>query len=237
VALRGLADARGLTLIEDAAHAFGARAGGAHAGTIGHAGAFSFYANKNLPLGEGGLLVTADPDLAARARRLRSHGLSADTWARHRGGQDSYEVLEPGFNYRLDEPRAELGRRLLGHLDRDNQARGRRARVYEEALASIDGVRGAIAVESEAVNVWHIYPLLLDPDRDRAALRARLRAQGVQTSVHYPPLHLTPAFAPPGALGLPVTEDYGRRTVTVPLFPHMSDTQQQQVIAALAGCL
>jgi dTDP-4-amino-4,6-dideoxygalactose transaminase len=234
MALRGLADAHGLTLIEDAAHGLGAQVGGAHVGTIGDAGAFSCFANKNLPLGEGGLVVTADTAIAARVRRLRSHGLSADTWARHRGEQDSYEVLEPGFNYRLDEPRAELGRLLLGRLDDDNNARARRACVYEHELASIAGVRAAIAAEPEPVSSWHIYPLLLDADCDRAALRAGLRARRVQTSVHYPPLHLTCAFSRPNAVSLPVTEDYARRTVTVPLFPHMSDTQQRYVIEALA---
>ena len=109
--LRELAHERGLVLIEDAAHALGASVDSRFAGTIGDAGAFSFFANKNLPLGEGGMVVTDDPELAERARLLRSHGLTSDTWARHQGGEIDYDVLEPGFNFRLDEARAALGRR------------------------------------------------------------------------------------------------------------------------------
>jgi dTDP-4-amino-4,6-dideoxygalactose transaminase len=233
LALGELAREHGLRLIEDAAHAIGASADGLPAGTIGAAGAFSFFANKNLALGEGGMLVSGDAALAEHARRLRSHGLSAGTWARHRGDAADYEVLEPGFNYRLDEPRAALGTLLLQRLDADNAKRLALARSYERGLAPIDGVQGAIAVEREPSNAWHIYPLLLDPTINRAAFRDRLHARGVQTSIHYPPLHLTRAFAPAGGASLPVTEEYTRRTVTVPLFPHMSESQLAEVLAAI----
>src|SRR5947209_1743036 len=112
-ALHALASRHGLFFLEDAAHALGTWLGERHAGGLADAAAFSFFANKNLPLGEGGMLVTDDDDLAERARRLRSHGLSSGTWARHRGQSADYDVLEPGFNYRLDEPRAALGLVLL----------------------------------------------------------------------------------------------------------------------------
>jgi len=237
LALRELARSRGLILIEDAAHALGASAGGAQAGTIGDLGAFSFFANKNLPLGEGGLLVTSDPELARRCRLLRSHGLTADTWARHRGGQASYDVLEPGFNYRLDEPRAVLGRLLLEHLDRDNELRARVARGYEHALIRIDGARSAVDAATEPHSAWHIYPLLLEPGIDRPAFREGLHARGVQTSIHYPPLHETRAFRSPLGEFLPVTEEYGRRTVTVPLFPHMTEEQLGRVVEAIGVVL
>src|SRR5579864_6294884 len=148
VALRELADAHGLTLIEDAAHALGARLGGRAVGTIGHAGAFSFFANKNLPLGEGGMAVTDDDELAARMRLLRSHGLSADTWNRHTGRASDYEVLEPGFNFRLDEPRAALGSRLLRRLEQDNVRRAAHARLYLKALDGIDGVSAGLPADA-----------------------------------------------------------------------------------------
>lgn len=236
-ALRGLADARGLMLIEDAAHGLGACVGDRSVGTIGHVGAFSFFANKNLHLGEGGMLVTDDPELARRARLLRSHGLSSDTWARHRGGEAGYDVIEPGFNYRLDEPRAALGSLLLGRLSEDNRGRELLAAGYAEALARTDAVTPAIDAAPGMRCAWHIYPVLLDPDLDRAAFRDRLAAAGVQTSIHYPPLHLTAAFAHPGTPSLPMTEAYARRTVTLPLFAHMTAAQQSLVVGAVTRAL
>jgi dTDP-4-amino-4,6-dideoxygalactose transaminase len=236
-ALRALADARGVRLIEDAAHAVGAWSGERHAGTVGHAGTFSFFANKNMPLGEGGMLVTDDGELATRARLLRSHGLSSGTWARHRGEQFGYDVLEPGFNYRLDEPRAALGTLLLGRLTDDNRRRAALAVAYADGLHGLSGVRRAIAPEAGVRCAWHIFPLLLDPAVDRDRFRARLHDAGVQTSVHYPPLHLTTAFSGLPRGRLEVTEEYARRTVTVPLFAHMTESQLQLVLDTIAGAV
>ncbi len=232
--LRELAATEGLALIEDAAHALSGYAGEHHAGTIGDAGAFSFYANKNMPLGEGGMLVTGDGGLAARARLLRNQGLSTSTWARHRREEAHYEVVEPGFNYRLDEARAALGLLMLGRVSKDNARRAALARRYAVAVGEIDGVDAAVSEAGELRSAWHLYPLLLDPRIDRSGFRARLHAAGVQTSVHYPPLHLSRAFATTRTPPLPVTEEYARRTVTVPLFPHMTDEQQARVITAIS---
>ena len=110
-AIRELADARGLTLLEDAAHAIGVRHDGRHLGTFGAAGAFSFFSNKNLAVGEGGAVVTDDDALAERMRLLRSHGMTTLTWDRHRGHAAGYDVVALGFNYRIDEPRAALSPR------------------------------------------------------------------------------------------------------------------------------
>ena len=107
-ALADLARERGLALLEDAAHAAGSRLGGRHLGTFGAAGAFSFFSNKNLAVGEGGMVVTDDDELAARMRLLRSHGMTTLTWDRHRGHASGYDVVALGFNYRIDEPRAAL---------------------------------------------------------------------------------------------------------------------------------
>jgi dTDP-4-amino-4,6-dideoxygalactose transaminase len=234
--IRKLADEHGLVLIEDAAHGPGAADAGRAAGTIGHVGAFSFFANKNLPLGEGGMLTTDDAGIAERARLLRSHGLSSSTWERHRAGDAEYDVVEPGFNYRLDEPRAALGRSLLARSVSDNERRRRLARSYAVRLAEIDGVEPAIADGvADRACAWHIYPVLLDPRHDRRAVRAALRAAGVQTSIHYPPLHLTTAFAQPGGRALPATEEYGRRTLTLPIYPHMTDADLSHVVGALAS--
>jgi dTDP-4-amino-4,6-dideoxygalactose transaminase len=233
VQLRQLADARGLILIEDAAHALGASTGDAAAGTIGHVGAFSFFANKNLPLGEGGMLVTADDRIASRARLLRSHGLTSGTWERHTGADAGYDVIEPGFNYRLDEPRAALGTLLLSRLSADNERRSSLAESYREALRRTANVSCAIVDTVSTVRcAWHIFPILLAERVNRTEVRARLRAAGVQTSIHYPPLHRTTAFG--SGVTLPITERYGDRTLTLPLFAHMTREQQSQVLDALA---
>src|SRR5205085_1211925 len=115
-----------------------------------------------------------------------SHGLTADTWARHRGDALEYEVLEPGFNLRLDEPRAALGEVRLRRLDADNARRAELAAAYVEALGGFEGVRPAMEDQPGVRSAWHIFPMLLDPGVDRGAFRERLRDAGIQTSVHYP---------------------------------------------------
>jgi dTDP-4-amino-4,6-dideoxygalactose transaminase len=234
IALRALTDTQGLTLIEDAAHALGAAIGDRMSGTVGDAAAFSFFSNKNLPLGEGGMLLTADANIASQARLLRSHGISADTWTRHSGTQPEYEVTRPGFNYRLDEPRAALGNLMLARLDSDNAARADLASEYARGLEAIDGVGPAIVETAGVRCAWHIFPVLLDRHLDRAEFRARLASAGIQTSIHYPPLHLSPAFAQYARGPLPLTEEYAARAVTLPLFPHLTSEQQSSVLEAVA---
>ena len=129
-------------------------------------------------------------------RLLRSHGLTSDTWARHRGDEVDYDVLEPGFNFRLDEPRAALGLRLLERLRRRQRDRGPRSPLATPTRCATSPACARRSSSSPAVDsAWHIFPLLLDPDVDRARRFADGSAStGVQTSVHYPPLHLTRAF-------------------------------------------
>ena len=134
-ALRELADARGLVLLEDAAHAIGMRHEGRHLGTFGAAGAFSFFSNKNLAVGEGGAVVTDDDELAERVRLLRSHGMTTLTWDRHRGHAAGYDVVALGFNYRIDEPRAALLTARLERLDGENAAPPRARRALPRAAA------------------------------------------------------------------------------------------------------
>src|SRR5437879_3070453 len=122
-AILELADRRGLTVIEDAAHAPGALWRERRAGTIGNVGCFSFFSNKNLPVGEGGMIVTEDDALAERIRLLRSHGMTTLTWDRHRGHASTYDVVAEGFNYRTDELHAAIALVQLGRLERQNAAR------------------------------------------------------------------------------------------------------------------
>jgi dTDP-4-amino-4,6-dideoxygalactose transaminase len=234
--LAALAAERGLVLLEDAAHAAGTRVGGRHAGTFGAAGAFSFFSNKNLAVGEGGMTITGDADLAARMRLLRSHGMTTLTWDRHRGHASSYDVVARGFNYRIDEPRAALARRRLARLDAENERRAQLDARYRDALADVMGLVAALPPAPGARSAHHLFAVVLDEGADGAAFRAALAARGIQTSLHYPPVHRFAAFAGQ-ATALPVTEAYGARAVTLPLFATMTDEQHNMVVDAVRAAL
>jgi dTDP-4-amino-4,6-dideoxygalactose transaminase len=142
--LAALCSERGLILLEDAAHGLGGSLNGRPLGTFGLAGAFSFFSNKNLPVGEGGMVVTDDDEVAARVRLLRSHGMTSLTWDRHRGHASGYDVVELGFNYRIDEPRAALAGARLERLDSDNSRRAAAVAVYRDQLSGVAGVAPAL---------------------------------------------------------------------------------------------
>jgi dTDP-4-amino-4,6-dideoxygalactose transaminase len=230
-ALAALARDRGLLLLEDAAHAAGSRLHDRHLGTFGRAGAFSFFSNKNLAVGEGGMVVTDDDDLARRVRLLRSHGMTTLTWDRHRGHASAYDVVALGFNYRIDEPRAALARRRLARLDADNARRGELDRRYRELLSALDGLTCVLPPTPGARPAHHLFAIVLSEGIDRAGFRTALAARGIQTSVHYPPVHRFSIYD--GREPLRVTEDYGAREVTLPMFATMTTEQQDLVIAAI----
>jgi dTDP-4-amino-4,6-dideoxygalactose transaminase len=232
--LARLADERGLALLEDAAHAAGARVGGRHVGTFGLVGAFSFFANKNLAVGEGGAVVTDDEALANHMRLLRSHGMTAATWDRHRGHASTYDVVALGFNYRFDEPRAALAERRLARLDAENRLRHALDARYRKRLGDVPGVTPTAAPPTRAGDTpaHHLFTIVLDEGADRDALRARLAAHAIQTSLHYPPAHRF-ARVPDARSDLPCTEAYAERAVTLPLFAHMTVEQQDLVLDAL----
>jgi dTDP-4-amino-4,6-dideoxygalactose transaminase len=226
---------RGLVLLEDAAHAAGSRLGGRHLGTFGLAGAFSFFSNKNLAVGEGGMVVTDDDEVAARVRLLRSHGMTTLSWDRHRGHASGYDVVDLGFNYRIDEPRAALARRRLARLDADNARRAELDARYRELLAGVDGLTRALPPVPGAQLAHHLFTIVLDDGVGRAPFREELAARGVQTSVHYPPAHRFSIYA--AAVDLPVTEAYAARAVTLPLFATMTLAQQNEVVDAVRAAL
>jgi dTDP-4-amino-4,6-dideoxygalactose transaminase len=234
-ALRDLAEERGLILLEDAAHGLGGHAEGRRLGTFGLAGAFSFFSNKNLPIGEGGMLVTDDDDLAARARLLRSHGMTTLTWDRHRGHASGYDVVEPGFNYRIDEPRATLAIARLARLDADNARRAAAAALYRERLERLPGITPTAVAPEGTRSADHLFTAVLDQGIDRDALREALAGAGVQTSMHYPPIHLFSAYR--SEVELPLTEEYARRAVTLPLFPGIGEEQIELVVRSLGETL
>lgn len=232
VPLQGLAERHGLLLLEDAAHAAGSRVNGRHLGTFGKVGAFSFFSNKNFAIGEGGMVVTDDHDVAARLKLLRSHGMTTLTWDRHRGHASSYDVVELGYNYRIDEPRAALALSRLARLERENEQRRAVVTRYREAFATAQSFVVALPPAADAVSAEHLFTIVLDSGVERDTFRATLAEQGIQTSVHYPPVHTFSIYGG-GAAELPVTSSYGARTVTLPLYAHMADEQVDAVIEAV----
>jgi dTDP-4-amino-4,6-dideoxygalactose transaminase len=224
-----------ISVIEDSAHAPGSRWSGRACGTIGDIGCFSFFSNKNLPIGEGGMVVTDNDDLAERLRLLRSHGMTRLTWDRHRGHASSYDVVVPGLNYRLDEVRAALGIVQLGFLSEENAARARLGRLYGEALDGVNGYTMAFAGRLGDASSAHHLAVALAPDGDsRDGIRAQLAERRIQTSVHYPPIHTFSAYRNlEPARPLPRTEDAASRLLTLPLFASMTDDQLAMVVEGL----
>ena len=219
-----IANDHGLKVIEDAAHAPGAEYKGRKCGTIGNVGCFSFFANKNLVTGEGGMIVTNDDALAEKIRIIRSHGMTTLTWDRHKGHAHSYDVVDMGYNYRINEVASALGLVQLKKLNENNGRRKKIVEGYRKRLEDISGISVPFKDRKEKPS-YHIFPILLSEDISRNALIDRLKEKGIQTSMHYPPIHLFTYYRK--AFGfkegmLPKTEFVGEHEVTLPLYPMMS---------------
>jgi perosamine synthetase len=239
--LRALAAGRGLTLIEDAAHALGAEYRGRPVGTHADLVTFSFHPVKHITTGEGGMVVTEDAGLAARLRRFRNHGIDADAGERAARGDWFYEMLDLGFNYRLPDVQCALGLSQLDKLERFLARRRALAARYLAALADVPGLR-APAVAPGVAHAWHLFPVLLDLDRltaDRRAVYRALRAEGIGVNVHYIPVYWHPYYQRRGyPRGLcPVAESAYERLLTLPLFPAMEDHDLDDVVTALRRVL
>ena len=223
-ALVSLGERDGVDVVEDACQAHGARRRGRVAGSVGRAGAFSFYPTKNLgAMGDGGALVTSDDDLAERVRALREHGQRA-----------KHEHRWVGWTSRLDTIQAAVVAAKLPYLDALNEQRRAAASWYSEALAEV-GDLVLPAVVEEGGHVWHVYVLQTD---DPTGLGCHLRECGVDTGRHYPnPPHLTEAYAALGHLAgaFPVAEGLARRGISIPLFPGISERQLDAVVSSVVG--
>jgi dTDP-4-amino-4,6-dideoxygalactose transaminase len=233
-ALSVFAERHGLAVIEDSAHAPGGRIGGRSCGTLGLAGCFSFFSNKNLAVGEGGMLVTDDEALYKRARLLRSHGMTTLTWDRHRGHASSYDVELRGFNFRLDEIHAAIGLVQLGRLDDENRARGEVVARYRRDLQGSALSVPFGNVPDDVTPAYHLAVVVCETQAARERVRAVSGERRVQTSLHYPPIHLFTAYRG-DELRVPLdrTEDVATRLVTIPLFGHMRPEQVELVVEAL----
>jgi dTDP-4-amino-4,6-dideoxygalactose transaminase len=238
-ALQALCAERGLHLIEDAAQALGARVSleGALAGTSGALGCLSFFSKKQLCLGEGGMVLTGDEELARRVRLLRSHAMTSGTWDRHRGHEDSYDVVDIGFNFRLDEPRAALGLSRLPRVSEAIEHRRAVVRAYRERLAGLDGL--TLMWDDAAVDTGShfAFPILFESGATRMRARETMTAHGIQTT-RYPVLHALTEYAPlapPGSL--PRAEAAADRHLALPLSSHTTPEQVELVVDAVRAAL
>jgi dTDP-4-amino-4,6-dideoxygalactose transaminase len=235
--LASLCREQGVPLIEDAAHSPGGTFGGQALGTWGDIGCFSFFTNKNLSVGEGGMLWTGDEELHRRLRYLRSHGMTSLTLDRHQGRAITYDVVRPGLNYRIDEMRAALGLIQLEKLAAANEERRRLVHYYHERMDEIDAVHVPFRRHDTGGGTYHIYPILLAEGVDRDAVVGALRARGVQASIHYPSIAEFQAYSDLQSDACPIASDISRREMTLPLFPTMGDEKVDIVCEALADSL
>jgi perosamine synthetase len=226
----GLAQAHGLTMVEDAAHACGATYRGQPVGSISDLTCFSFQAVKNLAMGEGGGITVAEPSMAERLRRMRWLGLSQSTWERTGTSQYrwDYDLAEIGYKGHLSDIPAAIGLVQLRRLPEANERRRAIARRYSAAFAGLDWLTRPTELD-HVESAWHLYAVRV-PERNRFI--DHLSSCGVAASVHYKPTHLYAQYAP-YARALPVTESVWRRLVTLPLFPGLTDDEVEQVIDAV----
>jgi dTDP-4-amino-4,6-dideoxygalactose transaminase len=235
-ALRSICEDAGIALIEDAAHSPSATPLGdsRKLGTHGLSGCFSFFSNKVLSCGEGGLLATDDDAVADQVRSLRSHAMTTGTWDRHRGHAPGYDVVDVGYNYRMDEPRAALLTARLTGLEEDIAIRRRLVHRYRELLSDMPGVTVPYDDAEVDVSSCYVMPLIVEDPALRDPLRTfMLDERRVQTSVLYPALHELTAYAGV-ARELPRSELVARAELTLPLFPTLAEDDQDRVVSALA---
>ncbi len=230
---RSFADARGLVLVEDSAHAVGP----GRPPIFGDAAVFSFFGNKNMTTAEGGIVLARDQHVLARIRQMRSHGMTATTVERLKGKTFTYDVTMLGYNYRMDELRAAIGLTQLRHLGGWNECRAELVRAYRAILPELcpDVL---LPFSPTRVSLHHIMPILLPEGVDRQRVMERMREASVQTTIHYPPVHRLSWYRGRfPTTHLPTTEAFALRELTLPLHPRMEAGQVELVARALADAL
>lgn len=237
--IRDIAEEHGLLVVEDAAHATGARYRDALIGTIGDTTVFSFYATKSLTTGEGGMITTEDDQLADRMRILRLHGISRDAWKRYsEQGSWYYEVILPGYKYNMTDIQASLGIHQLAKQEGFLEIRQRYADMYTQAFQDLPEIITPV-VKGHVRHAWHLYIIRLDLERlalNRGQFIEAMRKENIGTSVHFIPLHLHPYYQHRYGFNkgdFPVTESVYEAIVSLPLYPRMSVQDVQDVIRAV----
>ena len=243
-AILEFARARGLKVIEDAAHALPAHRDGQMIGSFeSDACVFSFYANKTITTGEGGMIATRDPAMAARARTMRTHGLNRDAFDRFSrvGASWSYDVVAAGFKYNLTDLAAAIG---LAQLERVYEFQSRRQAIAERYLERLAGLPVDLPARAPegGLHAWHLFPIQISPEArmNRDELITLLTDKGIGSSVHYRPLHRMTYWggvARPNSQDFPVADAYFAGALTLPVYPGMRDTEADEVVATLRHAL
>lgn len=233
-----IADQHGLVLIEDACHAPGAEYRGCAVGSIAHLSTFSFHPVKHLTTAEGGMVTTNDPALAKRVRKLRNHGIETDFRQREARGTWAYDVAELGFNYRLPDLNCALGLSQLEKLSGWVERRRQLAVQYATALEDVEHVTLPEVPEDRASS-WHLFPIRLRDAAMRRHVFERLRGEGIGVNVHYAPVYHHSYYRTLGYPdGLcPIAEDAYDRLLSLPMWPGLTDADQQRVVSSLKAAL
>lgn len=232
-AILAISRKHGIRLIEDCAHSNGGSYKGRKLGTFGDVSAWSFFSNKNLAVGEGGMVVTMDPTLLQKCRNLRSHGMTVASFDRMKGRAATYDVVEPGFNYRIDEVRAALGLVQLAKLPESNAAR---ARLVARYFSHLDVMSDYLSVPFRGYDrgtpTYHIMPILLSKRIDRSEVIERMKLDGIQTSIHYPSIQSFSAYKD-RTKPTPKSQYISVHELTLPLYPTMTLDEVDLVCASL----
>ncbi len=224
-----------LHIIEDCAHAPGAKYLEKNLGTFGIIGCFSFFSNKNMTTAEGGMLVTNNDEIAEKLRKLRCHGMTSMTYDRKEGKLLSYDVVDIGYNYRMDEIRSAIGIVQLNKLSEYRLKRKRFVSLYCNKLKEFPYIRIPFE-KKDGISAYHLFPILLHEGYDRDAFMKFLVRKGIQTSIHYKPIHTTQYYSNKYGLNLNlgVTENVADRLVTLPLYPAMTDNDIEFVVKIMS---
>ncbi len=213
-----------LKIIEDACHGPLSEYKGQKLGTLGDVGCFSFFSNKNMSTGEGGMLITNNNELAEKAKLLRSHGMTSMSYNRAKGHSTTYDVVALGYNYRMDDIRASLGIVQLQKLKGDLAKRSEVRKLYESNLKDVKNIEIPF-LEHKYFSSNYIFPIIISESckRSREEIRNLLHESGIQTSIHYPPVHLFEIYYNPKNTDLKKTESIYKRLITLPMFGELSE--------------
>ncbi len=222
----------GLKIVEDCAHAPGAAIESKKVGTWGDVGCFSFFSNKNISTGEGGMITTNHNKLAKNIRLMRSHGMTSLTLDRYKGHSFDYDVIKLGYNYRITEITAALGIAQLKKVDLNNK---KRKEIVEYYRLLLDPFKDIIIPFKyyKWESAYHIMPILLPKYIDRKKIMSYMMKNGIQTSIHYRPVHTFSIYKSIKCKPMPLTEEIGNRVITLPLFPNMSFKEVEFVVDTL----
>lgn len=236
--IKSIADKYNLKIIEDACHGPTAEYNGKKLGTIGDIGCFSFFSNKNISTGEGGVLITNSEKIYERAKLLRSHGMTTMSYERSKGHSTSYDVVELGYNYRMDDIRASIGIVQLDKLASDIEKRMKVRERYVQELGNDESIIIPFRDYTYATSSY-IFPIVLKNANSalRDEIRSELETVGIQTSIHYPAIHRFEIYKEFNTKDLPITETFCDAEITLPMYGKLSDDEISYIASNLKLCV